>query len=738
VGKTSKKKRALSCEADTSEKERSASSTSIAKKDLFYKPIIHILLIAVVGLLAYSNTFRSPFQWDEDKFILHNTITKDLHYFLEPSSAKELPYYNALKSRYVGYLSFAINYKMNGPDVTGYHIVNIVIHIINGILVYFFLQVTLRTPFFRNRKSGGDSRFTRFISLFTALLFVAHPLQIEAVTYIFQRLASFMTMFYLLSLVMYIKGRMITLESEGRSEKLTVKSEKSEDGPLIIIHSSRFTISIIWYLVSFVSAVLAMKTKENAFTLPIIIMLYELFFFKGTIKKRFLYLMPFLLTLFIIPLTLIGTDKPAGEIIGQMSDPAFLDSQNVSRGDYLFTQFRVIATYIRLLFLPINQNVDYDYPLYHSFFNPEVLASFILLLLIFSAAVYLLYASRSEKLKDDSRFTIHLSRFTFHGYYRLIAFGIFWFFITLLVESSVIPIPMVIDEYRVYLPSVGIFAAIGSGMFLLKERSENRWLRRGANSSVVLMIILFLISTYARNGLWNSNVSLWQDAAEKSANKARPHYNLGLAYASKSLLDAAIEQYQMALRLNPDYTEAHNNLGTAYASQGQWDRAIEQYQMALRLNPDYTETHFNLGNAYASKGLLDAAIEQYQMALRLNPDYTEAHYNLGNEYASKGLLDRAIEQYQMALRLNPDYTEAHNNLGTAYASQGQWDRAIAEYQTALRLNPDYAEAHNNLGTAYASQGQWDRAIAEYQTALRLKPDFYEVRQRLNAIASRRH
>jgi protein O-mannosyl-transferase len=655
VGKTSKKKGALPCEADTSEKERSASSTTIEKKDLFFKPIIHILLIAIVGLLAYSNTFHSPFQWDENGFILNNTIAKDLHYFLEPSSAKGLQYYNALKSRYVGYLTFAINYKMNGSDVMGYHIVNIVIHIINAILVYFFVLVTLRTPFFRNPKSEDDSRFTRFISLSTALLFVAHPLQIEGVTYVFQRVASLMTMFYLLSLVMYIKGRMMTLESEGRSEK-------SEDGARITIHGSRFVISIIWYFVSFVSAVLAMKTKENAFTLPIVIILYELFFFKGTIKKRLVYLMPFLLTLFIIPLTLIGTDKPAGEIIGQISDPAFLGSQNVSRGDYLFTQFRVITTYMRLLFLPINQNIDYDYPLYHSFFDPEVLSSFILLLLIFSAAAYLLYASRSEKLKDDSRFTIHLSRFTPHSYYRLIAFGIFWFFITLSVESSVIPIPMLIDEYRMYLPSIGIFAAIGSGMFLLKERSENKWLRSGVNTLLVFMMICFLISTYARNGLWDNNVSLWQDTVEKSPNKARPHNNLGLAYASQGQLDRAIAELQTALQLKPDYVDAHYNLGIAYVAQGQRDRAIAEFQTALRLKPDIAEAHNNLGTVYESQGQLDRAIAEYQTALQLKPDYIEAHYNLGNAYESQGQLDRAIAEYQTALRLKPDFYAARQHL----------------------------------------------------------------------------
>ena len=180
-------------------------------------------------------------------------------------------------------------------------------------------------------------------------------------------------MFYLLSLVTYIKSRLSTLPA------------------------TRYTL----YAVSLVSAILAMKTKEISFTLPVIVVLFEFMFFKGNIKKRMLYLLPLLLTMLIIPLSLIGTDKPIGEL-----REAAQETEEIPRWSYLFTQFRVIVTYIRLLFFPINQNLDYDYPLHHSFFEPNVFLSFVFLLIILALGMYLSYSKRYTlpPQADASRF----------------------------------------------------------------------------------------------------------------------------------------------------------------------------------------------------------------------------------------------------------------------------------------------------------------------------------------------
>ncbi|HXX57700.1 MAG TPA: hypothetical protein VEI96_06840, partial [Thermodesulfovibrionales bacterium] len=413
---------------------RTDRDTEIQHRDslsiLIRKPFFHLLLIAVVGLAAYSNCFSVPFVFDDDFNIVHNPVIRVLDHFFT-----SLKGYDFNPRRYIGYLSFALNYRIGGLDVAGYHGVNVAIHIGNAMLLYLLVLLTFRTPYFahssledgccqpKDSGSAGPDAFPVpvFIAFFASLLFAAHPVQTQAVTYIVQRFTSLATLFYLLSLVFYIKGR---LKSQGAKSPL------------------------LFYCLSLVLALCAMKTKEMAWTLPVIIILYEVLFFESPLRRRLLYLLPVLLTLLIIPVSIVNTDKSLGEVLSDLSEKTRVQSE-ISREDYFMTEMRVIVTYIRLIFFPVNQNLDYDYPVSYSFFTPPVFFSFLLLAAIFGAAVYLLYRSRKAEGK---------------AYYRLIAFGILWFFTGLSIESSVIPIADVIFEHRLYLPAVGAFIAIATSL----------------------------------------------------------------------------------------------------------------------------------------------------------------------------------------------------------------------------------------------------------------------------------
>ncbi|MDO9287628.1 MAG: tetratricopeptide repeat protein, partial [Thermodesulfovibrionales bacterium] len=363
-----------------------------------------------------------------------------------------------------------------------------------------------------------------------------------------------------------------------------------------------------------------------------------------------LFLMPIILTLLIIPLSLIGIDKPIGDAIGELKEAA-QETGEIPRWSYLFTQFRVIVTYIRLLFLPINQNVDYDYPLYHSFFNPAVFLSFLFLLLIFAFGIYLLYAKR---------YTLYASRF--------LAFGIFWFFITLSVESSIIPIRDVIFEHRVYLPSVGFVVALTAAVGFVTARHGKRTASgKKVFAGIMIAVILALSgAAYARNAIWKDSISLWEDTVKKSPEKARPH----------------------------------NNLGSAYAKQGRIDEAVNEYKTALKIKPDFNDALYNLGISYFDQGRIDEAIREYKVAIMFKPGDVDIHNNLGVAYYRQGRIDEAINEYKAALKINPDYAKGHNNLGLAYAGQGRFNEAISEYKTALQLEPDFAGTRRNLEFIY--------------------------------------
>jgi tetratricopeptide (TPR) repeat protein len=551
--------------------------------DFSLKMSLHLFIIALVGFLAYSNTFHSPFVLDDIAQIQNNRLIQDLDSVLSQYGS----------SRFIGYLSFALNYHWGGVDVQGYHLTNILIHILNALLVYFFIVLTFKTPAMRQEpdRSTASSRSLSgpaLTAFFVALLFVSHPIQTEAVTYIVQRLASLATLFYLLAIVLYIKGRL----SAGASE--------AGKGPAV--HNTRITAPVIWHLLSLVAALFAMKTKEIAFTLPFVVLLYEATFFNAPLKKKLLLLLPIVLTLTIVPLSLLNSDTPLGETLSRLDAVTRVET-DMSRWDYLLTQTRVVTTYIRLMVLPINQNLDYDYPIERSFFAPAVLLSCAFLLSILGLGLSLLYtahkAGRKARNEDRSQ---RIEQGPEHGeevlrakrsvsYYRLMGFGILWFFITLSVESSIIPIDDVIFEHRLYLPSLGFFTAFTAGLFVAAAGLKKE---KGVLPIFVIIILALSTATYMRNDVWADSARLWEDVAGKSPDWDRPHNNLGTVYYELGRLDEAMREFQTAVRLNPAYADAHNNLGVVYEHQGRLDEALKEYQASVWLKPNNVDMRNNL------------------------------------------------------------------------------------------------------------------------------------------------
>jgi tetratricopeptide (TPR) repeat protein len=477
----------------------------------------------------------------------------------------------------------------------------------------------------------------RYIALLTGLIFVVHPVQTEAVTYIFQRFASLMTLFYLLSMLTYVRWRM-RVEGEGRF---------GLRGAAL-------------YVVSLLSAVLAMKTKENAFTLPLMVFMYEFFFFNGGrfgVGTRVLRLVPLLLG--------------PGDWFAEVSSMAGYG--DLSRWDYFLTQYRVLLTYVRLIFFPSDQNINYNYPIYESFFKPQVFVSFLVFVALVSLAAYMTYRSRSK-----------------NPTLRLAAFGIFWFIIALSVESTLVPLRMLITEYRVYLPSVGAFAAMATGSVFLIGRI--RYEKVALFVTVCAVPVVLGSATYFRNSIWGCEIRLWEDTARKSPENALVHNNLALAYRSKGLITNAISHFRKSLQIMPDNPGVHNNLAVAYMSRGLTDMALRHYRKALMLKPEMELAHNNLGIIYYDQGEVEKALKHYRNALRLRPDFTEAHNNIGLAYRAKGMSGKAEKHFRLAMRLEPEYKKAHYNLGLLYFEDGFMDKANEMMENALRLDPDYGNA----------------------------------------------
>jgi tetratricopeptide (TPR) repeat protein len=711
------------------------------RSHLTANPLVHAILICLVCFFSYSNTFHVPFQFDDPSNISGKPYVKDVKTFL---GARPVEADSSFIMRTVTYFTFAVNYRLHGDEVVGYHVVNLAIHILNGFLVYFLLLLILRTPYFSNlnlpplKQRGDEER--AFIPLAAALLFVSHPVQTQAVTYIVQRLASLATLFYLLSLVMYVAWRQSSHENNPTLPPL--KLGGGEEGLRV---QGGFVPSIkrfFLYTGSFLAAVLAMKTKEIAFTLPLMITLCELLFFEGPLKKRFLFLAPLLLTMVIIPAGLMGITKSAGEVIGDVSEATKVGSA-LARWEYLFTEFRVIVTYIRLLIFPVNQNLDYDYPAYHSFFDPNVGLSFLFLLGIAGIGVYLLHRSRIilqasytggkvTPLPSAPPLKIRGGRGSYDAgdpgaipavYFRLIALGIFWFFMTLSIESSIIPITDVIFEHRLYLPSIGFFIAVTAGLCVVWERLKGKaeWAGKAAAGGFVAVVILLSVATYLRNNVWRSELTLWQDVAVKSPMKARSYNGLGLAYQQEGRIDEALESFARAVAIDPSYAVAYNSLGSAYFKKNLFGRAVEEFSKAIALDPGNAIFLNNRGLTYAALGETDMAIADYLEAIALDSTYDDAYHNLGSVFYGKGLYGRAVEEYTKAINLETDNAIYYNNRGLSYSALREFGKAITDYTTAIAIKPDFADAYIGRGVAYGELGRLNEAIGEFTRAISLGP-----------------
>jgi len=634
------------------------------------------LVFIVAASFIYSNTLEAPFVFDDKQNILDNHSIRISEITID-SLSKAVFGKKTNSLRPCTRITFALNYYFHRYSLKGYHLVNIVIHILSGILFYFFLKKTLSIPSIQSRYNNPA-----LIALSAALLWIVHPLHTQSVTYIVQRMNSMSAMFYILSILLYVAGR-------------THQQELIAQSPL------RTTKTWFYFSGAFVSWLMAIGSKENAAVLPFFIFLYEWYFFqnldrvwlKRNIKIFFLIIILFGITAFIF----MGPSP--FERIQTIND---FKNQHFTFMERVLTQPRVIIYYITLLFYPhpSRLNIDYDFPLSHSLIDPATtfFSCFVIISLI-GAAVCL---AKQE---------------------RIVSFCIIWFLGNLAIESSVIPLA-VIFEHRTYLPSMMICLL---PVIIGQRHIPVQWI---VNALLCIALFIFSFWTYQRNSIWNNPAALWSSCVKNFPNKARPHNNLGNALEKQGSIDVAIKHYHEALRLKPDYEDAHNNMGNALIKQNHIDEAVKHFKTALRINPHYVHAYINLAGAFLKQNRIDEAIQHSKEALRLNTHLSEAHYNLGLAFSKLNRVDESIQQYRMALRINPDYEGAHNNIGNALIKRGHFEDAIQHYKETLRINPDHAEAHNNLGNALTQQNRIDEAVKQYKEALRINPNYVDAHNNL--------
>ncbi len=608
------------------------------------------LIIIVWAILVYSNSFDASFQLDDNHTIITNDHIGDPSYYLNPNRFLTLTNVRTLAS-----LTYCLNYRIGGLNVTGYHIFNLLVHILSGLIIYKLTRIIINAISLKGSK-------VKTIPLFSALIFISHPVQVEAVTYITQRMASMAALFYLGGITVFLIGRF----NEGKKK--------------IYFSISMYVLSLIFFF-------LGMWSKENAVTYPLAILLVEIYFVRNKDNRLN---KPFIFSYVIILLALI--------LYKLFSSGLPVVHAGTLRLEYFFTELRVIITYIRLLFIPFNQQVFYDYPAYKSFFELPVILSFLLIILILCTAVYLY--KRNE----------------------LISFGIVWFFLTIAAESSIIPIKYFICEYRLYLPMFGYALIISSVIGFLTDSAK---FEKYAIGFIVLYVIFLSVSTYKRNFTWQDPVTLWSDNLKKAPNHPVVHFNLGYYYVTSGKNVLALNVLNRSIQIDPKYAEAYCHRGMALFQLGKYDEALTDLNSAIKYDPNLFLAYYNKAAILYTKKEFRKSIDVFYEALKRNKLSYQSYYNIGNCYYMLIDLNSAIINYNICIRMEPAFKDAYFHRGLAYYfKRDSYNMALADFLNCAENLNNQSEAYHYAAICYRELGKPDSAIVYHNKCLEITPQFF--------------
>ena len=613
-------------------------TTRLSGATTVYGSLLGAVMLTAIALLVYANTYNVPFIYDDTNRILTNPYMRMDALTLEDLSRI---FKDKLNNRPAAMLSFAVNYYFGGYDVRGYHAVNLIIHILTAWLIFLIGRQTLSL-------CGEDGALPSFIG---AVLWLVNPVHVQSVTYTVQRMNSQAAMFFLLTLFCYIRARLKAGTGQNRIRMI-----------------SR-------YLPCLITGLLALASKENAATLPVMIFLYEWFFFQDLnfswMKDKIPKLSLGLLLVAGLALIYLG-DSPLEKILGGYRKHDFTPIQR------LLTEPSVVIYYLSLLFFPDPGRLAliYDFPPFTSVLTP--LTAFTGILGVFALVLAGFLSAKKQ---------------------RLLSFAIFWYLGNLIIESSIFGLALVF-EHRTYLPSIFLFIALSS-------LGQNAFRKKTLPVILFCLIaVVFSVLTHQRITVWTDAIRFWQDNAAKAPNDTTVHNNLGQALLVAGKTEQAEAHFNRALTIAPDCNH-YNNLGLATMKKGDMEEAIAFFYQALRLSPSDANTHFNLGTAWFQKKDLDRARYHLQQAARYAPDPVLALNNLATVLVLQKEYGEAAETMNRLADLRPESPAVYYNLACVLALDNRKDDSVNALERAvglgynrwhhLKTDPDLKNIHD---TAY--------------------------------------
>lgn len=573
---------------------------------LVTRPLLAPALLVMAVVLAYANTLRAPFLFDDVGAVMENPTIRNLAslaVFQPPADG------STTTGRPIVNATFALNYALSGENVWSYHALNLAIHAAAALALLGFLRRTF---------ASLQLRFATFnyaaAALAAAALWALHPLQTESVTCIAQRTESLCGFFYLFAFYAFARATSPAVQPSPGWSALTPTR---------------------WLALSVLSSALGMATKEVMVTVPVLVFLYDRTFVAGSfaaawrVRRGYYFALAATWLVLIALLALNSGARGASAGFGL----------GITPWTYLITQAEALVLYLRLAFWPHPLVLDYGTAVTPSLAAVWWQGSLVLSLL--AASVWAI---------SDRRPT-----------YRALGFAGAWFFIILAPSSSIVPlVTQTMAEHRMYLSLAALIAVAVVGFFA-------RFPAIAAPCFAVLALAA-LVATVARNHLYRDPVVIWSDNVARLPSNPRGHHNLALALHHGGRAAEFHAHFARAVALDPTYVTAHFNWAVALLAESRTAEALPHLEATVRLAPDHLDAHRKLGLLHARAERLAPAAEHFRAVIRLVPTDADAHANLGNVLLLSGQPQAAIAAYETSLRLRPGDTRTHENLRIARES----------------------------------------------------------------------
>ncbi len=583
------------------------------------KRALSILLIAALAAGLYANTLRNAFVYDDEVVVLENKYIRSWKNFPLIFQPGYFRFFSEGTYRPVVTTSYFFDYSLWKLNPAGYHLTNVVLHAVNGVLLFCLLDLLLVAP---------------AAAFLAALFFVCHPVAGEAVNAISFREDLFAFGFYALALLWLVKSD----RAAGGGRK--------------------------HYFLGLAAFLLALFSKETAATLPLALILLDPGLLRRgapeRTKKRllrfggiFLVLGTYLFIRFVV---FRNPDLPP-------PDPTILPRR-------LLTEARIVAHYLRLLVLPLGLSAEYKFRVSRSFLEPAVWSSTLLILGVMASSLLFLRRSRSvfsgiwwfflTLLPAANIVPLHNPAAERYLYLPLAGFG-------MALAGGMELLAGTRKKGRAGAAILILaFIFFWSPLIIMRNRTwrdsltfyrEN--LKRCPQSS---RFHYDLGNIYQRRRQYDEAEAEYLTALRIKPDSADVHNNLGFIYLDRTEYDPAIAEFRIALRINPRFPEARYNLGNAYLGQGRREEAAAEYRQALELKPDYARARNNLGVIYLQRELYEQALVEFQRAVEIDPDLLDARNNLGVTYFILERFEQARKEWEKVLARQPDYPSARTGL----------------------------------------------------------------------------